>query len=367
TGSMSGLVLLKSTTSSLVLLVFSCRWFESHHLTKSLIRFLYSSYYYLIRVQKTLGGADALNVMKFLHILPLRKITFRQVIISAEFLIVLLPFLAQSNIKELAFIQSRLIFSSQSIILPHTPFKIKSASLENVMVPSSFLAPDLLTLHEWLMKPLTKVLLTKTQISHLEFGIEMLNLTYLDLSENKLQDTALTVSLCAEGYPELMVLKLRKNYLRSYATVCQTLRLFSKLIHLDLSQHDFSDPPPFQCLWQQSFKVFNISNANLQNTEKYLPEKVEILDLSKNRLSTFDVYLPRLKELYISNNKLMTLPLAHNFPGLEVFNIEVVIAKAILTGNCKRVNTNGISGSPFVSNVMCGICTTLPFLSPVKK
>ncbi|XP_051790174.1 toll-like receptor 2 type-1 isoform X1 [Erpetoichthys calabaricus] len=155
-----------------------------------------------------------------------------------------------------------------------------------------------------------------------EVGIEMLNLTYLDLSENKLQDTALTVSLCAEGYPELMVLKLRKNYLRSYATVCQTLRLFSKLIHLDLSQHDFSDPPPFQCLWQQSFKVFNISNANLQNTEKYLPEKVEILDLSKNRLSTFDVYLPRLKELYISNNKLMTLPLAHNFPGLEVFNIE---------------------------------------------
>ncbi|XP_039630710.1 toll-like receptor 2 type-2 isoform X4 [Polypterus senegalus] len=155
-----------------------------------------------------------------------------------------------------------------------------------------------------------------------EVSKELLNLTYLDLSENKLQDTALTLSLCLGGYPKLMVLKLRKNYLKSYATVCQTLRFLPKLIHLDLSQHDFSDPPSFQCLWEQSFKVFNISNANLKYAEKYLPEYVEILDLSKNRLSTFDVHLPMLKELYISNNKLMTLPAAHNFPGLQVFNIE---------------------------------------------
>uniref|UniRef100_A0A8C4RXM0 Signal recognition particle receptor subunit beta n=1 Tax=Erpetoichthys calabaricus TaxID=27687 RepID=A0A8C4RXM0_ERPCA len=48
------------------------------------------------------------------------------------------------------------------------------------------------------------------------------------------------------------------------------------------------------------------------------------------------------------------------------YNLLIVIAKAFLTGNYKRFNMNGISRSPLLSNVICGRCTTLPFLSPVQ-
>ncbi|XP_028668890.2 toll-like receptor 2 isoform X2 [Erpetoichthys calabaricus] len=273
--------------------------------------------------QDILGNsADALNVMKFLHILPLRKITFRQVIISAEFLIVLLPFLAQSNIKELAFIQSRLIFSSQSIILPHAPFKIKSASLENVMVPSSFLAPDLLTLHEWLMKPLTKVLLTKTQISHLEckFISLLQNLEEADFSENQLVDDFLDLAQCPGALKTIRSLRLSSNNFKSYYNVCQTLQYLSSLENLDLSYNDFTSPPR-PCSWQQEFQVFNLSHAHLKDATNYLPSHVVILDLSSNNLQVFTVAPVGLRQLYLSSNQLLHLPSLESMPLLEVLEI----------------------------------------------
>ncbi|KAK6474690.1 toll-like receptor 2 type-2 [Huso huso] len=150
---------------------------------------------------------------------------------------------------------------------------------------------------------------------------QMTNLEYLDLSENKLQDIAMTMSVCPGGYPKLRVLKLRKNYLKSYQTLCNTLSKLSKLTHLDLSQHDFSKPP-LSCSWQQSFQIFNLSDTRLNHIQNYLPATVEILDLSKNRLAVLDITLPTVKKLYLSNNVLQELPPAQNCPNVEVLCIE---------------------------------------------
>ncbi|XP_070849082.1 toll-like receptor 2 [Chaetodon trifascialis] len=149
------------------------------------------------------------------------------------------------------------------------------------------------------------------------------NLQYLDLSDNLLTDLTLEETLC-HGHgtlKDLRVLNISGNALKSLSTVSQLVTKLSKLTHLDISRNGYSSMPQ-GCSWPSTLRFLNISRAKLTTITICLPTTLEVLDLSNNDLSQFTVLLPALRELHLSGNKFLRLPLGQLFPQLQTLIIQ---------------------------------------------
>ncbi|KAM9425167.1 toll-like receptor 2 type-2 [Pholidichthys leucotaenia] len=164
----------------------------------------------------------------------------------------------------------------------------------------------------------SKVFLLPCATSHL-----LVNLQYLDLSDNLLTDLTLTETLCGrnETLTELRVLNISGNALKSLATTSSLVEKLFKLTHLDISRTGYVDMPS-TCPWPRTLRYLNISRAKLSTTTGCLPQTLEVLDLSYNNLKDFTTFLPRLRELHLSGNKFQLLPPGHLFPNLQKLTIQ---------------------------------------------
>ncbi|XP_010778178.1 toll-like receptor 2, partial [Notothenia coriiceps] len=152
----------------------------------------------------------------------------------------------------------------------------------------------------------------------------LLNLQYLDLSDNLLTDLTLTETLCnGDGtLKDLRVLNVSGNALKSLSTVSRLVTNLSKLTHLDVSRNGFISMPG-GCSWPSTLRYLNISWAKLTTISPCLPETLEVLDLSNNDLKAFILILPALRELHLSGNKILSLPPGWMFPNLQTLTIQV--------------------------------------------
>uniref|UniRef100_A0A672YL23 Toll-like receptor 2 n=1 Tax=Sphaeramia orbicularis TaxID=375764 RepID=A0A672YL23_9TELE len=151
----------------------------------------------------------------------------------------------------------------------------------------------------------------------------LVNLQYLDLSDNLLTDLTLQETLCnGRGtLKDLRVLNISGNALKSLSTVSQLVTKLSKLTHLDISRNGYSWMPQ-SCPWPPTLRYLNISQAKLNTVTPCLPVTLQVLDLSNNNLNSFLLVLPALTELYLSGNKFLMLPLGWMFPNLQILNIQ---------------------------------------------
>ncbi|XP_047441992.1 toll-like receptor 2 isoform X2 [Mugil cephalus] len=151
----------------------------------------------------------------------------------------------------------------------------------------------------------------------------LVNLHYLDLSDNLLTDFTLVESLCdtKPTLKELRVLNMSGNALKSLSTVSRLVAKLSKLTHLDISRTSYNSMPQ-SCPWPSTLRYLNISGAKLTTTTPCLPITLEILDLSNNDLKDFTQILPMLRELHLSGNKLLTLPDGSFFHSLQTLTIQ---------------------------------------------
>ncbi|MGH0118687.1 UNVERIFIED_CONTAM: hypothetical protein FKN15_027770 [Acipenser sinensis] len=173
------------------------------------------------------------------------------------------------------------------------------------------------------MSSIKKAVLVQSQVSQLEcrFIRHLKSLEELDLSENELSDGFIDFTECPDAFKKLSTLKLSHNRFQTYKDVCHSLENLTSLVDLDLSHNDFSVPPS-ACSWHQMFGVFNLSDTKLQQIQNYLPSKVEVLDLSNNNLLLFSASPQGLRELYLSNNRLLVLPALHDMPNLQILQID---------------------------------------------
>ncbi|TDG99376.1 hypothetical protein EPR50_G00193710 [Perca flavescens] len=151
----------------------------------------------------------------------------------------------------------------------------------------------------------------------------LLNLQYLDLSDNLLTDLTLAETMCnGDGtMKDLRVLNVSGNALKSFSTVSRQVTKLSKLTHLDISRTGYSSMPE-SCSWPSTLRYLNISRAKLTTITPCLPATLEVLDLSNNDLKDFILILPALRELHLSGNKLLKLPPGWLFPSLQTLTIQ---------------------------------------------
>ncbi|XP_043925615.1 toll-like receptor 2 [Protopterus annectens] len=143
----------------------------------------------------------------------------------------------------------------------------------------------------------------------------------LDLSGNPLNVQGVNHFICQGCFLQLTTLKLQNCNLSSFEDICLTLQGMKKLKYLHLSQNNFLNPLS-SCSWQQSFHTFNMSSTNIEYTFGYLPQQVEVLDLSNNKLKVLNGTLPNVITLDLSNNQLLQLPSLMNFPNLRNLRID---------------------------------------------
>nr|XP_014266361.2 toll-like receptor 2 type-2 [Maylandia zebra]XP_014266362.2 toll-like receptor 2 type-2 [Maylandia zebra] len=151
--------------------------------------------------------------------------------------------------------------------------------------------------------------------------IHFSDLEFLDISDNIIGDLTLMEMMCygIGVLLNLRTLNISKNILSSINSKLFT-RL-EKLENLDMSRNSF-DSMPSTCSWPASLKFLNLSSTSLPEVTSCLPQSLQILDLSRNKLTVFSIELPLLKELYISGNKLGNLPDGHLYVSLAVLSIQ---------------------------------------------
>ncbi|XP_038611297.1 toll-like receptor 2 [Tachyglossus aculeatus] len=198
---------------------------------------------------------------------------------------------------------------------------IETVIIRRLQIPEFFLFRDMQPVYSLVgrLKRLTiensKVFLVPCPLSQ-SFKL----LEYLDLSGNILFDELLKNSACDGAWPSLQTLNLSMNSLRYVDQTGASLSTLKKLINLDISQNKF-DSMPESCQWPENLKYLNMSGTRIPRLTDCIPRTLEILDVSNNNLKDFLLNLPWLKELYISKNKLKTLPEGTLYPNLLVMRI----------------------------------------------
>ncbi|XP_015264541.1 PREDICTED: toll-like receptor 2 [Gekko japonicus] len=148
----------------------------------------------------------------------------------------------------------------------------------------------------------TKVFMVPCELSKSFHSLE-----YLDFSVNLLQDLTMDFSFCMNSFPKLRTLNISQNTLSDLGNVATRLAHLVNFTTLDASRNNFNRMPK-SCTWPQSLKFLNISGCKINSLTTCIPQSLEVLDVSSNNLNYFRLSLPQLRELYITNNKLTTLP-----------------------------------------------------------
>ncbi|NWX60235.1 TLR21 protein, partial [Promerops cafer] len=146
------------------------------------------------------------------------------------------------------------------------------------------------------------------------------SLLYLDLHDNLLVNNRLDETVCKGSWPLLQTLNLSQNSLKSLEQIAKYISRIPKLNNLDISQNNFGEIPDV-CEWPESLKYLNLSSTQLPKVTSCIPRRLEVLDVSANKLKEFGLQLPFLKELYLTRNQLKTLPGAAPIPNLVALSV----------------------------------------------
>ncbi|KAM4536954.1 toll-like receptor 2 type-2 [Odontesthes bonariensis] len=194
----------------------------------------------------------------------------------------------------------------------------------------------------------------------------LVNLQYLDLSDNLLTDLTVAETLCERNktLEELRVLNMSGNALQSLSTLSRLVAKLTKLTHLDISRNGYSFMPS-SCSWPSTLRFLNISRTKLTNISPCLPTSLEVLDLNNNDLSAFTLPLPALRELYLSGNKFLRLPSGQLFPNLQTLTIQSNTLNTFGRSDLKsyrRLQTLQAGQNKFICS-----CDFVPFLQSQLK
>ncbi|XP_041640049.1 toll-like receptor 2 [Cheilinus undulatus] len=251
-----------------------------------------------------------------------RSLIFKNGRISDAACYALMKLLSGSNITKITVENVKLFMTFGTFVGDLKFDHLEEVVLKKAIIPDFWNVPVLISLAQQLMviRRLT-VVNCKVFDTPCESSVLFIRLEYLDLSENYIYDPNLSRLLCdGKGVlRKLRTFNISRNSLRVINS-----RIFTRLDnleHLDMSGNEFHNMPE-TCYWPPSLQVLNLSSSHLTKVTACLPQSLHILDLSDNALTVFNISLSFLKELYISGNKLRSLPDGGFYPGLAMLSIQ---------------------------------------------
>ncbi|NXM72839.1 TLR22 protein, partial [Serilophus lunatus] len=253
-----------------------------------------------------------------------KKISFRQILLTDATVPEIFSILEDMpKLVELELIDSRLLGTGQwkMQIQANQSQTLRVFTIEKLSIEEFYLFTDLQTV-ESLLSLFTRVTVRNTKVFLVPCRISqhLTSLEYLDLSANLLGDQSLEHSACQGGWPSLQTLNLSQNSLSDLEMTSKSLSHLSNLIVLDISQNNFGEIPDV-CEWPKNLKYLNLSSTQIPKVTTCIPPTLEVLDVSANNLKEFGLQLPLLKELYLTNNQLKTLPGAAPIPNLVAMSV----------------------------------------------
>lgn len=264
-------------------------------------------------------SADEIN-------LPMKKLAFRNADLTDESFNELLkllrytPELLQAEFDDCTLDGVGDFQPSESDILRELG-KVETLIIRRLHIPRFYSFNDLSSVYP-LLEKVKRITVENSKVFLVpcEFSQSLRSLEFLDLSENLMVEEYLRNSACEGAWPSLQTLILRQNYLKSIGRTGEILLTLKNLTGLDISRNSFL-PMPDTCQWPPKMLFLNLSSTGIQAVKACIPQTLEVLDVSNNNLDSFSLFLPRLRELYISRNKLKTLPDGSLFPVLLVMKI----------------------------------------------
>lgn len=198
---------------------------------------------------------------------------------------------------------------------------LETLTIRTLRIPRFFLFYDLQSIYS-LTGRVRRITIGNSKVFLVPCSLSqhLTSLEYLDLSDNLMVEEYLGNSACEGAWPLLQTLILRGNHLTSLGKTAAIMLTLKNLTQLDISKNNFLSMPE-KCHWPAKVNHLNLSSTRIGSLTYCLPQTLEVLDVSNNNLLAFSLMLPQLRELYISRNKLKTLPDASFLPALRVLCI----------------------------------------------
>lgn len=257
---------------------------------------------------------------------PMRKIVFRKVRLTDSSFGELLRLLNYtSSVVETEFEDCTLdghgFFQTSVLEEIRNASNLETLTIRRLQIPEFYLFSDLSSVYRF-AKRFKRITIESSKVFLIPCSLskELKSLEYLDLAKNIMVEEQLAHSACEEGWPSLHTLVLRQNRLRSLQQTGEALLNLKNLAMLDISRNNFHTMPS-ACHWPEKMRHLNLSSTRIDTLSPCLPQTLEVLDVSNNDLHSFSLPFPQLRELYISRNKLKTLPDASFLPSLLVLSV----------------------------------------------
>ncbi|OCT96994.1 toll-like receptor 2 type-2 [Xenopus laevis] len=271
---------------------------------------------------------EDVNAMEILSDTSVKHLVFRNCFITDQSASRLLEIIqTYRNITDII-LDDNILFGTgrTSPVIGDNPFSVTTAVINKIHIPKFFLFSDLRGVYKLASNFKNMACIdSKVFLMPCHFSQSFTSLQFLDLSGNLLADSLLASSACYnEGggaWPLLQTLNVSRNLLTSLPKIADVLSGLNFLTNLDLSQNNFGTLSTSTCKWPKNLKYLNISSSQMSFKNSCIPLTLQILDVSSNYLTEFTIKMPYLTELYISNNRLSTLPEAMYFPSLVMLSI----------------------------------------------
>ncbi|XP_028445360.1 toll-like receptor 2 [Perca flavescens] len=275
------------------------------------------------------------------------RVIFKNVNMTVLACLAFLNLLSDSNLTMLAMEDTQLILNSvDGIAYPPHMDRLEAIVLKNVDVPRFYNFPALFFLQPLLnVVRRVSVLNCKVFLIPCESSVDFSKLEYMDVSDNLFSDLALSQMMCdGKGVLwSLQTFNISRNYLHSINS--QLFTILDKLKNIDMSGNVFRSMPE-TCYWPPSLQFLNLSSTRLAKVTTCLPMSLHILDLSDNDLTVFNIELPFLTELYISGNKINSLPDGGLYPCLVFLSIQ--------NNNLQTFSSNNLNGYSNLTSLEAG-------------
>ncbi|NWW44695.1 TLR21 protein, partial [Pedionomus torquatus] len=306
------------------------------------------------------------SAIEMLGSLVIRKIILVDLLVPEILLARVLRFFSYTQVRELVF--ESCVFEGRGNWeeMANQDLPILSLGFHNVTsAPLTGHEQEFSHLSSWL-GTLQELSVTASHVTSLPCGIGKVfrALRSLDMAQNSLEEESLVSAFCSEAFPQLQVLSLQRNRLRSYHDVCESLQPLHGLQHLDLSQNKLMADPSsgwLSCQWPASLRIFNLSDTGLDEVLAPLPPNLEVLDLSCNHLHAVDISLRSLKKLFLSQNMLQAAPSIQNYPMLDTLHLDNNRLPKLPWGEVKHLQDVSAAGNPY--DCSCSAATGLQALA----